>query len=200
METPAAASDRYQNFSALAAQETEGHDYRIEIHDRVRSGVLILAPHGGSIERRTSAIARNIAGDDLALYLFEGLDSAGSFETLHITSHRFDEPRCLALVAGYDTVLAIHGCAGDEPCVMLGGRDEALLDAIALALRARGLNALTDGHAYPGQHRLNICNRGKRGAGVQIELSDAFRGSPHEAPLADGIREALTRCNRLRPT
>ena len=106
-ETNVRMVDQYPNFAALADATIAGTDYRITVVARPPSTVAIIAPHGGSIERRTSAIARAIAGDDFNLYLFEGLDASGSFEDLHITSHRFDEPACLALIADCDDVIAV---------------------------------------------------------------------------------------------
>ncbi|HJP34609.1 MAG TPA: poly-gamma-glutamate hydrolase family protein [Gammaproteobacteria bacterium] len=184
-------ADRYPDFRALAAKEAEGTDYRISVVERKRSRVAVIAPHGGSIERRTSAIARAIAGDDFKLYLFEGLDESGSYEVLHITSHRFDEPRCLRLLEPCSHVLAVHGCGGDEDLVMLGGLDRELITQIAAALEPLDVGVSTDRHPYPGTHERNICNRGKERRGVQIELSDALRGSPRELGVVAAIRGVL---------
>ena len=56
--------------------------------------MAVVAPHGGGIERATSAIARAIAGGDHNLYLFEGRLPSLNYERLHLTSHRYDEPQC----------------------------------------------------------------------------------------------------------
>ncbi len=183
--------DRYPNYAALAANEIEGTDYRVTVSTRTHSPVAILAPHGGSIERRTSAIATALAADDFNLYLFEGLDDAGTFDTLHITSHRFDEPRALELVAAADHVIAVHGCSGAAAQVMLGGRDEALIERLAGALDPLAVDVRTDDHPYPGTHARNICNRGRLARGVQLELSDGLRGDRLEAEVIAAIREVL---------
>ena len=183
--------DRYPDFGTLAANETEGVDFRIHVEARPHSPVAVIAPHGGSIERRTSAIARAIARDDFNLYLFEGLDADGSFDTLHITSHRFDEPSCLELVAVSDTVVAVHGCGGSAPRVMLGGRDRALAREFGSALAANGVDVALSDHRYPGTHSRNICNRGRAGRGVQIEMTDGLRGGSDEPAAVDAIRNVL---------
>ena len=169
-----------------------GQDYRIVVEDSYASHVAIIAPHGGSIERRTSDIARAIAAERHPYYLFEGLDPDGSFDELHITSHRFDEPQCLNFVATVDTVIAIHGCNGDEKQILLGGLHAELKESIAYFLGQAGIAADLDAHKFQGKHRANICNRGRLRAGVQIEFSDALRGAAEEAAAVAAIRKALS--------
>ncbi|MFT4564508.1 MAG: phage replication-related protein YjqB (UPF0714/DUF867 family) [Gammaproteobacteria bacterium] len=183
--------DKYANFSMLAKAEVEGTDYRLRVVAKPPSNIAIIAPHGGSIERRTSAIASAIAGDDFNLYLFEGLDPGGSFEALHITSHRFDEPRCLDLISACDIVVAVHGCGGEESVVMLGGLDRNLSERLSKEIEPTGVRVLIDDHRYPGLHAMNICNRGRAAQGVQIEFTDALRGSEQEPAVVAAIRKVL---------
>ncbi len=185
------SADRYPSFAGLAAAQVHGTDFRIHTRICAHSPVAVIAPHGGSIERRTSAIARAVAAEDFNLYLFEGLDEAGSFDTLHITSHRFDEPQCLRLVSRCDTVVAIHGCSGDTERVMLGGRDDHLIARLEAAIGDTGVNVSSRHHPYPGRHVRNICNRGRRGRGVQLEMTDALRGGDGEAAVIDAVRQVL---------
>ena len=168
-------ADRYPDFATLAAAHDHDRDYRITVQDR-GTRVAILAPHGGTIEPETASIARAVAGDDLSFYLFEALH-AGAHGDYHITSHRFDEPRALALVAGADTSIAIHGRKDDgTDTVWLGGRDEIQRDAVGDALRAAGVGAALN-TALPGVHPSNICNRTRSGTGVQLELPRSLRRS-----------------------
>ena len=168
-------ADRYPDFATLAAAHEQDRDYRITVQDR-GTCVAILAPHGGTIEPETASIARAVAGDDLSFYLFEAL-RAGAHGDYHITSHRFDEPRALALVAGADTSIAIHGRKDDgTDTVWLGGRDEIQRDAVGDALRAAGFGAALN-TALPGVHPSNICNRTRSGTGVQLELPRSLRRS-----------------------
>jgi len=99
--------DKYATFADLAAHERAGVDYRVAALAR-GARALIAAPHGGSIEPGTSEIAIAIAGTNLSLYLFEGLQGRRQGE-LHITSSRFDEPNFRDLAATADVVVAIHG-------------------------------------------------------------------------------------------
>jgi phage replication-related protein YjqB (UPF0714/DUF867 family) len=190
---------QYRNFAELAAHQTEDRDYRITVEHRPASAVAVIAPHAGSIERRTSHISRALAGDDFNLYLFEGLDSNGSFVPLHVTSHRFDEPVCLRLIADCATVLAVHGCHRRQECAYVGGLDELLKQRVAEAIRDAGVCVYTDGHDFPGRHPHNVCNRGASGRGVQLELSDSLRGGVREACVIENLREVLLDCEAGNP-
>ncbi len=89
-------ADGYRGYDDLALALREGVDYAVHVRYPANSAVAVIAPHGGRIEGGTSAVARLIAGADHGLYLFEGLRTANdNFDHLHLTSHCFDEPRCL---------------------------------------------------------------------------------------------------------
>ena len=185
-------ADSFRSFDDLARLHTEGVDYAIHVRESRETGVAVIAPHGGRIEGGTSAAARHIAGDDHGLYLFEGLRVQNdNFDRLHLTSHCFDEPRCLALISGCDTVIAVHGYAAPGPDVLLGGRDLRLREALARSLAARGLEVATEGHAYPGTDPRNVCNRGRSGQGVQLELSAKLRRAHAWDAVAMAVRAVL---------
>lgn len=181
----------YRHFADLAAAQLRGRDYEIEVRHRPASRIAVLAPHGGRIEDGTSEIARAIAADDFNLYLLEGTRPSLNYRALHLTSHRFDEPGCLALIRDCRFVVAIHGCDGRDQRVLLGGRDVALKERIAAALRAESLFALDDGHPYPAVHPDNICNRGAGGGGVQLEITHPLRRSKEAVRLAVAVRATL---------
>jgi len=153
----------------------------VYLQPRPASTVAIVAPHGGRIESGTSEIARAIAGDEFSLYLFEGCGPSGNYEALHLTSHWFDESRCLELLAHCDHILTVHGCSGDTAQVLIGGLDAALKTEVAEAIQAAGITVRSTDHPYMGRELKNICNRGRRGVGVQLELTRALRlqGTPH---------------------
>ncbi len=169
-------ADKYTDFAALELGERLGADYRIRLTDRA-SPVVVLAPHGGYIEPGSSQIAEAIAGDDLTIYCFEGLIPGRPHSDLHITSHRFDEPSAISLLAAAETVIAVHGRAddGDGKTVWMGGRDLHLRDAIASSLVASNFPAATSGHRLTGSEITNICNRGVRRSGVQLEIPRTLR-------------------------
>jgi phage replication-related protein YjqB (UPF0714/DUF867 family) len=175
-DTDPPAGDRYANFAALAAAECRGVTYQIRSVERA-SLVLIVAPHGGAIETGTSRIAEAIAGDDYSFYGFEGLVPDRAHRDLHITAVHFDEPLGCRLIAAADMVIAVHGRwdRNDPETVWLGGLDDPLRDAIGAALCVAGFAALTSGHRFPGRQPENLCNRGRRRAGVQLEIPTTVR-------------------------
>jgi phage replication-related protein YjqB (UPF0714/DUF867 family) len=176
-------ADRYRNFADLASHEVEEIDYAVRCLAR-HSPVTVIAPHGGYIEPHTSEVARIIAAERYNLCCFEGLRAGRSHGDLHITSRQFDEPRCVSLVVGSELVVAVHGCLdqADPDTTLIGGLDQELRDAIGTALSCAGFASLTTGHRFPGTHRDNICNRGSRGAGVQLELPMSVRDRLADAP------------------
>jgi phage replication-related protein YjqB (UPF0714/DUF867 family) len=185
-------SDDFRCYDDLAKHYLEGVDYAVHVVARERSQAAVLAPHGGRIEGRTSEIARLIAGDDHSLYLFEGLRTTGdNFDCLHLASRYFDEPRALDLIAGCDIVIAVHGYAAVGSDVLLGGLNEDLKRDIAQALAGAGISCQMEGHRFPGTQPRNICNRGRSGAGVQLELSEGLRKAGDWPGMARAVRTVL---------
>ena len=171
-------TDKYANFAELAASEPRAA-WAIALVDRPASDVLVIAPHGGSIEPCTSALATAIAGEDYSLYCFEGLKPKDNHE-LHITSHHFDEPNALTLVAQSSIVLGIHGCKGSK-AIYVGGLDGEFVELLTAELKSAGLPAESTGHKYLAVEHRNICNRGRRKRGAQLEISRDLRDDQHRS-------------------
>jgi phage replication-related protein YjqB (UPF0714/DUF867 family) len=173
--------DTYRNFSELSGRELAGRDFIIHCTVRNPCGIVV-APHGGRIESFTAEVARHIAGDVLSYYAFVGIKARGNHR-LHITSHRFDEPRALDVVAGAAVVLAVHGAGEEAPFVMVGGRDAARGKRLSDVLAEKGFCIRPPGLRTGGVHPLNICNRGKTKQGIQMELGAALRREFMADPL-----------------
>jgi len=199
--------DKYPNFEMLRRAERAG-DFRIDCRPRP-SVVAIIAPRGGKIEPGISTIAVAIAAGDYCLYRFEGRKRRENRD-LHITSTHFDEPECLTLISGCDQVVAVHGCEGHEQAVYMGGLDLGLRDAIRDSFDAVGI--ITGIHNDPdlqGINSKNICNRGRRGRGVQLEITYGLRsdlmatapseGAPTLATFAAAVRTAIDAVARWAP-
>jgi len=185
--------DEYPDFRSLALAHAEDRDFRVRVRRIEGCPVVVVAPHGGSIEPGTSEIAAAIAAEDLTFCTFEGIMPSGN-RRLHITSTRFDEPRCLQTVQAGTYVLAIHGEDSAEPVVFLGGRDAALRDDVAAALTARGF--VVRPHVDPGLQgtdRANLCNRGRSRGGVQLELSAGLRRTLFQSLSAAGRKISTPR-------
>lgn len=182
-------TDRYRSFAELVRRE--GPDAFSVRLCSTGSAVAIVAPHGGAIEPGTAEIALAIAADDLSYYLFEGRKTRGNRD-LHLTSDVFDEPRGLELVESAERVITIHGERSPSSRVHIGGRDSVAGQLIAAALTKSGFEVDLRGHRHlGGLDPRNLANRGRSGAGVQLEISRGCR---------TGLFAALTRAGRARPT
>ena len=181
----------YRGYADLAEAQVEGADYKVHVRANAKSSVAVIAPHGGSIEKYTSEIAHAIAGEDFNLYLFEGIRHSGNYAALHLTSHRFDEPRCLELLSNCDHVVAVHGCRGEAQQALVGGLDEELKAVVAQSMAALGVETLLVDHPFLATDPKNICNRGRRGVGVQIEVTMPLRLQGPRDALSAAIRTVL---------
>lgn len=185
------ALPEYPSFQALQAHHAERRDNLRRWYRQPTAKTVVIAPHGGRIEPGTELIAKAIARSDFSYYTFMSRVPKTT-ANLHVTSHRFDDPRCVALISQHDYVLAVHGCRTVGTRVFVGGRDKELAGKVCTALRDEGLRASIVGHQYPGLHPMNICNRGARGRGVQLELTKALRGSRHQrTALVRAVRRVL---------
>lgn len=166
--------DKYRNIAELKQYEREDEDYTI-LYRELTSKIAIMAPHGGGVEPGTIDIADALAGCDYTFYAFKGLKKSGN-RTLHVTSNTFDEPLALKVAQNADIVISIHGSKDKSEMVHIGGTNPELKRIILHALRLAGFDAKIS--EIPGQRGVkpeNICNRCRRGKGVQLELSRGLR-------------------------
>ena len=63
---------------------------------------------------------------------------------------------------------------------MVGGGDEGLTSAVASALAGAGFSVIEPRPGLGGRNPRNICNRGRLGGGVQLELSEGLRSQLRE--------------------
>jgi phage replication-related protein YjqB (UPF0714/DUF867 family) len=166
-------ADIYHHFAALRNAEKEGESFRIISVER-DSPFAVIAIHGGRIEPGTTEVAEKMAGDTHSFYSFVGLKEARNAE-LHITSARFDEPVCRALVARVEKAISIHGKAGAEEFVMVGGRDERLIASTVARLEEAGFATKMPEEQVNGRAAANICNLCSSGEGLQLEISRGLR-------------------------
>ena len=92
---------------------------------------------------------------------------------------------------------------GDVDTIYLGG-DEALRGSTATLLSEAGFATQTNGHRFSGTHPQNVCNRGRRGGGVQIELPWSLRETlsseaRHLVAFVDAVRRAITAARNTIP-
>jgi phage replication-related protein YjqB (UPF0714/DUF867 family) len=181
--------DVYENFAKLTEAEHEGDDFCVYVFKREGSNTVIVSPHGGCIEPGTSEVAKEIAKNDLSLAIFEGRKSSGNAR-LHITSTNFDEPRCVRLIQESNNVVAIHGEGSAETVVFLGGLDQDLGEHLEVALERHGYEVkIHENSDLQGIAADNICNRGRRGVGVQLELSAGMRRTFFDSLTDEGRKK-----------
>ena len=181
--------DKYLNFEVLSRYEKNGVDFIISKDIRKVTSTLLLSPHAGRIEPGISEIILSAARDDLSYYLFEGIKPQRNRE-LHITSPNFDEPDCLTLIRNSEKVVAIHGEHSEDEVIYVGGLDKQLREHLKNSFITYSFRARE--HAKPGLQGIspkNICNRGKSGAGVQLELSKGLRRSFFQSLKTDGQKK-----------
>lgn len=187
--------DKYSNFAKLTAAEPP-EAYAIKMKDK-SSPIIIAAPHGGGIEPGTSEIALTIASDDMSYYLFEGIKKQGNHD-LHITSSNFDEPLCLKLLQASEIVVTIHGENSDDQVVYLGGLHKLALASLRTTLTNQGF--IVQEHVNPslqGHSKRNICNIGRFGVGIQLELSKGLRNTFFASLSKQGRQQSTPRLDEF---
>jgi phage replication-related protein YjqB (UPF0714/DUF867 family) len=153
---------------------------------------IVMAIHGGGIERGTSEIALAVAGyhpdtlatsvDDLGLHdfwLFEGLLPSGNGK-LHVTASHYDEPIATELVQNARRCISLHGCSNRQAKgkIQIGGRDHELRDIVLEELTIAGIPAeITTNPMLDGDLLDNIANKTKIGGCVQLEMGTSYRAS-----------------------
>lgn len=166
-------TDKYSDYKTLASNEILNRDYKILVQD-MGSNISIIAPHGGLIEPKTSLIAKLIANDTFNYYCFEGIKDKNN-QDLHITSHRFDEPKALDLISSSDIIITVHACKDIEDAIYVGGCFKELACHIENALGKFEIKLFKQKNKFPGTHPENICNKGRKKRGIQLEISRGIR-------------------------
>lgn len=178
-----------------------GQDYTINTVDVANRDVVVLSPHGGRIESKTSKIAEDIAAlynwnryDFAASGTSTCLDGLSNYKRLHITSTNFDEPQALALVSSYPKSVSIHGYGSSrgysDGTICVGGKNTsqvaAFIDYIetnknaftGYSLQAVDATQAQSGHiceGLKGTSSHNIVNKNSSGMGLQLELNKVMR-------------------------
>jgi phage replication-related protein YjqB (UPF0714/DUF867 family) len=153
---------------------------------------IVMAIHGGGIERGTSEIALAVAGyhpdtlvaaiDNLGLHdfwLFEGLLPSGNGK-LHVTASHYDEPIATELVQNVRRCISLHGCLDTQANgkIQIGGRDHQLRDIVLEELTIAGIPAeITTNKMLGGESPDNIANKTKILGCVQLEMGTSYRSS-----------------------
>jgi len=160
--------------------------------DNAETQAIIMAIHGGGIEKGTSEIALATAGyhpatlapavDGHALHdfwLFEGLLLSGN-DRLHVTASHYDDPIATELVQNARRCISLHGCKDTQAKgkIQVGGRDHELREIVLEELTvARILAEITTDPMLDGDLPDNIANQTKTRGCVQLEMGTSYRSS-----------------------
>ena len=170
----AASGDIYKDFSELSSNEVKSIDYKIETN-ATDSNVIVIAIHGGKIEKGTTELAHALSShNNYNYYSYLGLKSKGNLK-LHITSTKFDEPTALEMVSKSKTTLSIHGSSGSKYFTYIGGLDTELGKKIKESLTKYGFTVLDAPNNLAGISPNNIVNKNMNEMGVQLEISAGLR-------------------------
>ena len=169
----------------------------------LRSGVGVLALHGGGLERATDVVAREVASrTDSSFYALVQPDGSRR----HLSSTRFVtgvSERLDAFLQKVDTVMSIHGYGRHDDfwAVLVGGANRPLAHHVAGHLRAtlpEEYRVVDDVEAMPrslrGLHPDNPVNR-VDGGGVQVELPPSIRWNRDHRDWSD--RDGTPRAEHL---
>jgi len=172
----------------------------------INRGLIVIAPHGGDIERHTDeqaeCVASQLADKGVSSWLCKGWrPGGGALERWHITStdiHEASFPLLDSIIARCFTyAVAFHGYTPDpgQPEILVGGTS-ALREEVAMAIKdAVAGSDITVEPSDPirdkdfnGDNLLNIVNRLTAGGrnGIQIEQSLRARSSCGRA-IADAV-------------
>jgi phage replication-related protein YjqB (UPF0714/DUF867 family) len=182
-----------------------------ELVERLRDNgrqreLIVIAPHGGDIERHTDEqaeqVASRLAAKAVSSWRCKGWkDGGGAFVRWHITSTDISAasfPRLdLVISRGFSHAVAFHGFEDPEvdTDVLIGGcaPDELKLEIAAEIDRATAGSGLGVRIAVPednfgGDDERNVVNRltAEGGSGIQIEQSPAARARRWEK-IADAV-------------
>lgn len=154
-------ADHYNSMSELLNHTQQGVDWTKESSDN-HSRVLIMAPHGGNIERGTTELTKLIAAKgNYDYYTFNGLKKLNSNE-LHVTSTNYDDPDLINRNYYKDVSVTVHGVRAQkgilENTVCIGGLDYNLRNFIKTELVGHQFNVQDASGYIAGVTSNNIAN------------------------------------------
>lgn len=192
---------RLKSYDDLVAL-SQSKDYNIYIKHRINEP-LVMAIHGGNIERGTSELAREILYHrPISYYILDGIHAPDFNENiaqsghLHVTAHKFNDPRIIKLAKASPKCLSLHGFPSESLDICIGGGASS---EEKMSLK----DSLTKGYPelkicidccppYLGRHKNNVVNLCKR-PGLQLEMGPELRSSFYnKETILKGIAKILS--------
>jgi phage replication-related protein YjqB (UPF0714/DUF867 family) len=192
---------------SLTDEEAEKHSEFVErVTDNGRHrGLIVIAPHGGTIERHTDEqaerVGQKLASKCISVWLCKGFrKGGGAFDRWHITSTDINEesfPKLKTVIGRhFEYAVAFHGWNEDSVCIG-GSAPHDLKKKIKTTIitEVPGLESKvkTDSEGCPeafnGNDPKNIVNR-LATKGVQIEQSEDARKT-YGVQIADSVAAVI---------
>ncbi|MCI2774223.1 poly-gamma-glutamate hydrolase family protein [Staphylococcus petrasii] len=170
--------DTYRSMTDLFAHTIEGKDWYKERSNK-NSRVLILAPHGGNLEKGTTELAKAIANKGGYDYYAVNANRNANNRPLHVISTNYDDKDLINSNYNRDVSVSVHGAGQTQGynTVLMGGRDTQLLGLISQELKKFKFNVQRATGYLAGTDTNNIVNFNKKGMGVQLEITPDIRKS-----------------------
>lgn len=166
--------DKYQSMTQLESETVEGVDWKKDTRDN-GTKVLIVAPHGGNIEQGTTEATKALAKKgNYDYFSFEAIRPKNNTE-LHVTSTHYDDPTLNQMIKNRTATISIHGAAGTDQIIYLGGPRSTLRNELETQLKNSGFTVMVPPDYLGGQKKNNFINREDNNTGVQLELTTALR-------------------------
>lgn len=169
----------YPSYYYLAADNVLGIDYDIKTRYGVGDDYLVhIAIHGGAIEPPTSQLALYCAGTG-AHSVFEALSDLTA-SALALPADSYDEPFALVTVGNSGRTVSWRGVEDQreaEEVTYVSGIDDVLISLITQELNSAGFITDTPPLRFGGGDPLNIANKNRPRAGVQLDLTRSLRKS-----------------------
>lgn len=166
--------DKYQSMTQLESETVEGVDWKKDTRDN-GTKVLIVAPHGGNIEQGTTEATKALAQKgNYDYFSFEAIRPKNNTE-LHVTSTHYDDPTLNQMIKNRTATISIHGAAGTNQIIYLGGPRSTLRDEMETQLKSSGFTVMVPPDYIGGVKKNNFINREENNTGVQLELTTALR-------------------------
>jgi phage replication-related protein YjqB (UPF0714/DUF867 family) len=191
----------YSSLDELMRNEIRHRDWDFSFVEK-HTPILVVAPHGKTIEPFTELIAREIAGDDHSLFIFEGRRRrAENKKWLHVSSENFTHPDLERLQEQSRVTLSVHGAANKdnlpERVTQTGGKNDTLRELIGDSLAGHGFEVVLGSGGLAGMSDKNFVNRTEH-YGVQLEISRGERESLGDNPVrlkryVDAVRRVMAR-------
>lgn len=171
--------------------------------------LAVFAQHGGMVEPGTDICAAHIAGNDLSFHTVVSCRAVWEVEKEGgrlIPSPVHHHPDSIILARKCQTIISIrgrHACHNRTGEVCVDGLDSALVASLNESLAAAGFVVHDAPPESPAQQPDDICNRGQRLRGVELDIShelmsrllnDAGMMAHFAAAVRHGFATVLPEC------